>query len=334
MTKTTAIFVAAAAALAMHHAEAASFDCQAATRAIDKAICASPRVSAMDSKMVDLYREAMKYVTDKSGLREAQRLWIRDVRDKCTSEQCLIEAYDDRIGKLLPGGGGYAMMVVAPDPTINFYRNPVWGIGPGLKTCELFEQGPPAALWGNRAPVNVDDSISANGRVLTRTGTRQDRTKDVYRFFLRKDECVATGNTGTSQQASTPTPATNNAAYVQRLRDKYMSRITFQTPYAQQVIEGYVIDCKAPDGRGLPLLNVMLAKLRSADSKDIWTAARVDSRGTMVRVYDQVVQHDRITNEELAFEVNEWGELRVVNARAEAVLNSCFGSYGPIWITR
>lgn len=128
-----------------------------------------------------------------------------------------------------------------------------------------------------------------------------------------------------------------NSAYVEKLRAKYMSRITFQTPYAREAVMGFVIDCKAKDGRSLPLINVMLAKLDSMDKKKtpkgdtIWLAERVDSRGEVVRAYDQMVKNGHVIAETLVFEIDEWGSLHVKNIRAEAILNACYRGYGPIW---
>lgn len=105
----------------------------------------------------------------------------------------------------------------------------------------------------------------------------------------------------TAGEISTAGPASEaehhpspGAAYVEQLRIKYLSRITFQTPYSRQAVMDFSIDCKARDGRSLPLINVMLAKLNALDGKKMWATARVDSRGEDVRVYDQLVQDGRL----------------------------------------
>lgn len=129
-----------------------------------------------------------------------------------------------------------------------------------------------------------------------------------------------------SAQASDP------VAYVQGLRGKYGNRIQFATPQARKTVEDFSLDCQAPDGRVLPLMNVMLAKLAQLDSKDSYLTARVDSRGNDVRVYDEFVQGGKVVDSRVAFEINKWGELRSLVARVEALRNACFGSFGPIWL--
>ena len=131
----------------------------------------------------------------------------------------------------------------------------------------------------------------------------------------------------TSAQSAISDPV----AYTQTLRSKYAGRVKFETDFARRAVQNFDIDCQAPDGRTLPLMHVMLAKLARLDSKDAYLTSRVDSRGDDVRVYDELVQGGRVIDSQLAFEINKWGELRSHTARIEALRNACFGSYGPIW---
>ncbi len=124
-----------------------------------------------------------------------------------------------------------------------------------------------------------------------------------------------------------------DSSHIEGLRQKYAGRITFQTPYAQRAVETYYIDCKSEDKRYLPLINLLFAKMSSLkDYNGERFAIYVDNRGEEVRIYDRVVKADgTVIHSQAAFEITKWGELRVLNIRKEAVLNSCFGSYGPIW---
>lgn len=119
--------------------------------------------------------------------------------------------------------------------------------------------------------------------------------------------------------------------YVASLRAKYGARVKFETDYARRVVEEFALDCQAPDGRTLPLMNAMLAKLASLDGKDMYLTTRVDSRGEDVRIYDQLVERGRTLDSRVAFEINKWGELRSPEGKITALRNACFGSYGPIW---
>lgn len=124
-----------------------------------------------------------------------------------------------------------------------------------------------------------------------------------------------------------------NQDYIQNLKRKYSSRLKYEGSYALGAIQNFKLDCRASDGRYLPLENVLLAKLASMDEKHAWLVIRADSRGDDVRIYDDLVGADgRVMNSTVSFELNKWGEIRSKGARMEAVLNSCFGSYGPIWV--
>ena len=81
------------------------------------------------------------------------------------------------------------------DPTAPFYQQTVFAIGFGEgRACESMEETP-SALWGNQERVDETDRVSQSGRVLTITGKHKDRSTTTYRFFLRRDECVAAAQT-------------------------------------------------------------------------------------------------------------------------------------------
>lgn len=52
---------------------------------------------------------------------------------------------------------------------------------------------------------------------------------------------------------------------------------------------------------------------------------------TLFHEGDRLLQDGRIIDDRVVFEINQWGELRSTNGKAEAVMNACFGSFGPIW---
>jgi len=82
-------------------AAAASFDCAKASAEIEKRICESPKVSALDSELARAYKEARAEagkngMPGKEALLAAQKAWLSD-RDSCTSVGCLERAYNARI---------------------------------------------------------------------------------------------------------------------------------------------------------------------------------------------------------------------------------------------
>lgn len=130
----------------------------------------------------------------------------------------------------------------------------------------------------------------------------------------------------TVQAASEPDPG-----YIQRLRERYGKRIQFENQAARDAVIGFNINCNSRDGRILPLINVFLAKLAAVDGERSHLTIHVESRGGATRVRDRLLTDGRIVDDRVVFEINQWGELRSTNGKAEAVMNACFGSFGPIW---
>jgi uncharacterized protein YecT (DUF1311 family) len=97
--------------LACGVAQAASFDCSKAKTPQEKAICASPQLSAADEQMAAAYKALLVSVPAElvAEVREGQRQWIHNVpitcaaRDWATSglmEGCLNEVYRERTNVL------------------------------------------------------------------------------------------------------------------------------------------------------------------------------------------------------------------------------------------
>lgn len=96
-------------------------------------------------------------------------------------------------------------------------------------------------------------------------------------------------------------------------------------------VESFDIECNAQDGRFLPLRNVLLARLAQMNNPEIPVITNIDSRGKSVRIVDFIQMRNGQQHNSLVMEINEWGELIPHGITTEAILNSCFGSYGPIW---
>lgn len=130
-----------------------------------------------------------------------------------------------------------------------------------------------------------------------------------------------------SKNSKTDTP------YIRDLKKRYSSRLKYKSEYAKKRVQDFYIACNTSDGRLLPLENVILAKLESGDRENAWLVAYADSRGSTVRIYDNLVDKSGKTiHSSLAFVIDEWDELRVISARVDAIMNTCYGTYGPIWI--
>lgn len=84
-------------------ANAASFDCSAASTADEKAICANPDLSSLDSEMSGLWfgYKAMPLLMGASGDRQDQAEAFLKSRAACGSDTgCLTKLYNARIATL------------------------------------------------------------------------------------------------------------------------------------------------------------------------------------------------------------------------------------------
>lgn len=97
--------------LVSNAALAASFDCTKAKSPQEKAICASPELSAADKKIADAYKAALITATadKKEAVRVGQRAWLHVVADRClipglepsaALPECLLGYYQTRIQEL------------------------------------------------------------------------------------------------------------------------------------------------------------------------------------------------------------------------------------------
>lgn len=78
------------------YANAASFDCRKASTEIEKMICETPSLSAMDEQL----SAAFKLLKNRRSFQVIESEWLSTVRDECESTQCLEEAYAEQLGFL------------------------------------------------------------------------------------------------------------------------------------------------------------------------------------------------------------------------------------------
>jgi len=83
-------------------AQAASFDCAKARTLIENHICADQKLSALDEELSKVYREVLDATPRPDAFRASQRVWLRDVRNVCTTSQCLTKVYQERLDDLIP----------------------------------------------------------------------------------------------------------------------------------------------------------------------------------------------------------------------------------------
>jgi uncharacterized protein YecT (DUF1311 family) len=83
-----------------------SYDCNKAEKEIDRAICHSPSVAALDLELGRIYRQQLKQLSPdkKPNLQQEQRDWIANRDKECVIYkwwvECLTGVYQKRIAEL------------------------------------------------------------------------------------------------------------------------------------------------------------------------------------------------------------------------------------------
>ncbi|WP_431047290.1 lysozyme inhibitor LprI family protein [Roseateles sp. L2-2] len=80
-------------------AGAFAMDCTKAATPVERLVCASPRLQALDLRLNDAFRVAAVVATDATALRDEQRRWLA-TRDACGDEVCVAAAYGERVAVL------------------------------------------------------------------------------------------------------------------------------------------------------------------------------------------------------------------------------------------
>ncbi|EIC19826.1 lysozyme inhibitor LprI family protein [Thiorhodovibrio frisius] len=86
--------------LATLSAQGASFDCGKAPTLVESAICSNAQLSRLDEDLADAYRDARNRASNSDALKQEQRAWLKNKRNRCTTVVCLTDAYQTRIGEL------------------------------------------------------------------------------------------------------------------------------------------------------------------------------------------------------------------------------------------
>ena len=84
----------ACACVSLAHADGPSFDCTRVTSHVNKTICASPELSALDRQLADHYRVLpAQSGSEAPALQREEAQWLREVRDPCPDAACIAQAY-------------------------------------------------------------------------------------------------------------------------------------------------------------------------------------------------------------------------------------------------
>jgi len=110
--------------------QSASFPCDKARSAVEKAICGNPELSTLDEHLGRYYsaaRSALKSAD--SCLVNDQRNWLRARRDACSDAGCLRQAYLRRLAELDPLQPGVTRIKNIELPSVKAL---VWIVPPAL----------------------------------------------------------------------------------------------------------------------------------------------------------------------------------------------------------
>jgi uncharacterized protein len=136
-------------------AEAATFDCNKASTFVEKAICSDSRLTSMDDQLGRLYKDALAASSDSAALKAEQRAWLSS-RDQCKDSDCVIKAYEDRIGVLTATSSpaksrnftgtykaavGEVLVQQTPDGRIKFAISAMWKMNVGEVSGDPLERG-------------------------------------------------------------------------------------------------------------------------------------------------------------------------------------------------
>lgn len=77
-----------------------SFDCAKAGTQIEKLICATPAISALDLRMSEAYKQLLSASEDPASFKKEQSAWIKEKRNACKSAECLEAEYQSRTDDL------------------------------------------------------------------------------------------------------------------------------------------------------------------------------------------------------------------------------------------
>jgi uncharacterized protein len=94
-----AIFLSAACPMVV----GASFDCAKASSPIEKSICADKQLSELDEALSAAYKSALANAADPQAVKDRQRAWLIEERNKCQDASCLKNAYTKRQNELSTG---------------------------------------------------------------------------------------------------------------------------------------------------------------------------------------------------------------------------------------
>ncbi len=139
----------------VNQAVAASFDCTKAATKIEKLICNTPELSQLDDDLWVAYNNNMFDIwgPEEAAYKQQQRNWLKTVRNRCATIDCLAEVYQERLWAL----NG----TKEPLPLFSLRRNHDFGSGVCEAYLNVLNNTPKEALLPCKLPDLTHSNFSA-----------------------------------------------------------------------------------------------------------------------------------------------------------------------------
>ncbi|WP_291451095.1 lysozyme inhibitor LprI family protein [Cupriavidus sp.] len=83
-----------------HAALRRSLDCSRLASMASQLVCGDTELARTDKELADLYGRKFASAANRTRIRDDQRAWLRDERNRCSDKACLLRAYRSRIDAL------------------------------------------------------------------------------------------------------------------------------------------------------------------------------------------------------------------------------------------
>jgi uncharacterized protein len=94
------LFVAVAISFAQTQETGPSFSCAQVTSQVNKLICASPALSALDRELANVFNNMRGQPLDQKKLRAEEDVWLAALRRDCQDAMCIQTRYKERLAEL------------------------------------------------------------------------------------------------------------------------------------------------------------------------------------------------------------------------------------------
>lgn len=209
-----------------------------------------------------------------------------------------------------------------------FYTQPVYRTGQNPKSCDTLPDGLPITL-GATQDTRPLARVFMSGKAASVVWTDESGDPRSSYFYLNKADCD-----WLELQVPPPERRAESEQHVARLKDKYDSRIHFQTPRAETVVREYRLQCPLKPARYVPLINLLYASLSSIDRPQSWLEIMVEDHDGEIRIVNdfrgpKVPDGANDGPERNGPRIDKAGKISMRNT--SIVDTACGGYMGPIW---